>query len=194
MDDDMETTPTDDDSDEEDDEEFTALLNSFVSEVVTLVALDDLDDETSNRFGIPNIRRQRIAVETIFSRLGERLFKRCYRMSESLFWKLHDLLKPYLIKEQRLRGSTPNGDIATEARLSMSIRWFAGGDPVDIFQVHGVHYVEVYKSVWLVVDAINQCPELQIHFPTDYEEQHRIAKGFETKWMCVHSRHSWNIA
>ena len=150
----METTPTDDDSDEEDDEEFTALLNSFVSEVVTLVALDDLDDETSNRFGIPNIRRQRIAVETIFSRLGERLFKRCYRMSESLFWKLHDLLKPYLIKEQRLRGSTPNGDIATEARLSMSIRWFAGGDPVDIFQVHGVHYVEVYTILFVLCVCI----------------------------------------
>ena len=66
------------------------------------------------------------------------------------------MLRPYLKeKEARKRGATPNGDIASTSRLSMAIRWFAGGDPADIFQVHGVHYLEVYKSVWLVVDTFN---------------------------------------
>ena len=70
--------------------------------------------------------------------------KRCYRLSEDLFWKLHSLLKPYLnVKRKPLLGATTNGDIAAEARLSMTICWFAGCDPADIFQVHGGYYVEV---------------------------------------------------
>ena len=157
------------------DELFVANVNSFMASITSLIALDELDSEVSSRFGIPNIKRERVPVEIIFSRLGERLYKRCYRMSEPLFWKLHGMLRPYLKeKEARKRGATPNGDIASASRLSMAIRWFAGGDPADIFQVHGVHYLEVYKSVWLVVDAINQCPQLQIRFPTDHEEQRTI--------------------
>ncbi|KAG7353530.1 DDE superfamily endonuclease [Nitzschia inconspicua] len=99
-----------------------------------------------------------------------------------MFWKLHNLLKPYMGGDKkRKRGSTPNGDIPTSSRLSMALRWFAGGDPLDIFQVHGVAPEQVYISVWIVVDAINQCPTLQIKFPTSHEEQRRIADGFRTK-------------
>ena len=86
-----------------------ASLDSLVCEVVTLVALDDLDDKTSNRLGIPNVKRQCIPVERIFPMLREH-----YRMPESFFWKFHDLVKPYLKnKEKTSRGSTPNGDIST---------------------------------------------------------------------------------
>jgi hypothetical protein len=103
-------------------------------------------------------------------------------MSEMLFWRLHDLLQPYMnASNKRNRGATPNGDISTAARLSMAIRWFAGGDPADIFQVHGVSYGQVLISVWIVVDAINQCETIKIRFPTDYDEQQLIAKGFESK-------------
>ena len=43
------------------------------------------------------------------------------------------------------------------------------------------HPGSLWLSVWLVVDAINQCPQLQIHFPTDHEEQRTIARGFQAK-------------
>jgi hypothetical protein len=39
----------------------------------------------------------------------------------------------------------------------MALRWFAGGDPLDIMQVHGVGHDEVSTSVWDVVDAVNLC-------------------------------------
>jgi len=81
------------------------------------------------------------------------------------FLFLYDNLEPYLTHGQkRKRGKTPNGDIDRSARLSMALRWFAGGDPLDIMQIHGVSFGEVYKSVWDVVDAKNLCPSLQAEY------------------------------
>lgn len=102
-------------------------------------------------------------------------------MTEPLFWKLHDLLRPYAIfgEEKRKRGATPNGRIPFSSRLSMAIRWFAGGDPLDILQVHGVSYQQVYLSVWIITDAINACKKIRMVFPTDYAKQFEIANGFK---------------
>ena len=38
----------------------------------------------------------------------------------------------------------------------------------------------VYDSVWVIVDAVNNCPELDIKFP-DHREQEEIAKEFQRK-------------
>mmetsp|Transcript_27865 Transcript_27865/g.52258 ORF Transcript_27865/g.52258 Transcript_27865/m.52258 type:complete len:104 (+) Transcript_27865:436-747(+) len=67
----------------------------------------------------------------------------------------------------------------------MALRWFAGGDPCDIFQVHGVSHQQVMISVWRVVNAINKCPQLLIEFPTDHNEQLKIAEGFEMWYSSV---------
>jgi len=37
----------------------------------------------------------------------------------------------------------------------------------------------VFKSIWQVVDAVNDCPRLKIGYPTSHEEQNDIARGFE---------------
>ena len=135
------------------------------------------------RFPLPNIRRERVSVHTIFAKVGERMFRRCYRMSLESFWRLHEILTPYYDAplRARKRGTTPNGEITFSSRLSMSLRWFAGGDPLDILVVHGVSYSEVFRSVWLVVDAINHCKEITLSFPTDHSQQKAIAKGFRQK-------------
>ena len=57
------------------DELFVANVNSFMASITSLIALDELDSEVSSRFGIPNIKRERVPVEIIFSRLGERLIR-----------------------------------------------------------------------------------------------------------------------
>ena len=49
------------------------------------------------------------------------------------------------------RGCTPNGTISNSLRLAMAIRYFAGGDPLDIAVLHKVNPSAVYESVWLVV-------------------------------------------
>ena len=65
------------------------------------------------------------------------------------------------------------------SKRSNARRWIAGSEPTDILQVHGVHYNEVQTSAWEIVDAINWCPELQLGFPTDHNEQRKIAAGFQ---------------
>lgn len=180
------------------DEEFEAQLNMFnyeedsfmmnvngaVAAIVSNVALDELDTKGVGwKEGSKNIPRRRIPVEEIFAKLGQRFIRKCYRMSEESFWKLHQMLKPYIRenKERSHGGATPNGDVPSEARLSMALRWFAGGEAADIFLNHGVGYGEVYTSVWRITDAINLCPSLQIRFPTDHQEQQEIADAFKKK-------------
>ena len=164
----------------------TYLLNYvvvFVWLIMMAAMLEQEDDGDIRRLtGTVNIRRERIPVTTIFINLGQRFVRRAYRMTEASFWKLFHLIKPHMPrKKKRKRGCTPNGDIDASARLSMALRWFAGGEAIDIMQTHGVSYTDVYKSVWLVVDAINSCPELQIRFPVDYAAQQELADAFKKK-------------
>ncbi|KAG7348755.1 DDE superfamily endonuclease [Nitzschia inconspicua] len=87
-------------------------------------------------------------------------------------------------RKKRTSGATPNGDITNMARLSMALRWFAGGDKFDIAALHCVHVNEVYKSVWCVVDAVNAHRDFDITFPTDHNEQQKMAASFAAKSKC----------
>ena len=134
--------------------------------------------------GSKHIPRRKIPVTTIFRNLGKKYIRKAYRMTERSFWVLLDHIEPHMTHtKKRKRGKTPKGDIDPSSRLSMALRWFAGGEPIDIMQTHGVGYDEVYKSVWRIVDAINSCPKLSINFP-DHREQKEIANGFKKKsWV-----------
>ena len=43
----------------------------------------------------------------------------------------------------------------------MVLRWFAGGSSYDISLNHGVHYQEIMKGLWIVVDLVILCEELK---------------------------------
>ena len=60
--------------------------------------------------------------------------------------------------KKRINLGARNGLLPPEMRLSIALRYFAGGDPYDIMLVHGVSHAEIYRSVWKVVDAVNHCP------------------------------------
>jgi hypothetical protein len=62
--------------------------------------------------------------------------------------------------------------------LSLALHFFAGGHPYDLMVSHGVGYCSVFASVWGVVDAVNNCPDLAIDFPT-LSEQLTISRGFK---------------
>ena len=59
----------------------------------------------------------------------------------------------------------------------------AGGNPIDIGMHHGIHNKDVFKHVWKVLDAVNQCKELDFGFPDKHEDQQRIAAGFAKKFQ-----------
>ena len=170
---------------EEDEDNIFTRCGVLTSRI--LVNLHQRDQRTKGtRLGSPNVSRERIPVQVIFHRLGPALFKRAYRMTEASFWRLYKIILPHIPKKKtqskkRKRGSTPNGDIPWSSRLSIALRMFAGGDPLDILQVHGVSYTEVYYSFWNIIDAINACPQLRIKFPNEYDKQKEIAAGFQQK-------------
>ena len=83
--------------------------------------------------------------------------------------------------ENRAHGGVPNGPITKVACLSMALRYAAGGDPLDISEMHGVGPKEVLTSFWDIIDAIHASPELNIDFPESHKEQVAVMKGFEEK-------------
>ena len=133
------------------------------------------------------IRRCRRQVDSIMDELGDYHTPRAYRMKRSTFWILHDTLLPHFSKKNpelsrtkfRHRDGAKNGIIATSSRLSMALRYFAGGAPADIAVVHGVGIRDVYRSVWIVVDAVHKCPDLAIKFPVNHDDQKHIAAEFK---------------
>ena len=132
--------------------------------------------------GSKTIKRTRKDVQENFRDLGPRNVRTSYRMHQESFWKLYGLLfGSDEVKKRKKGGPPPNGYILNSSRLSMALRWFAGGDKCDIAPYHGVGFDEVMSSVWTVVDAVNKCEELQIKFPATHAEQKKIAKGFEKK-------------
>jgi len=117
--------------------------------------------------------------------LGPTYFRRAYRMKKESFYRLYSILKKELqqefiksdngaLKKRRLKSVYY---IDLKIRLSAAIRFFAGGDPLDIMLTHGISHSSVYTSIWGVVDCVNKCPTLKFNFPT-HDEQREISEGF----------------
>ena len=153
-----------------------------------------VDDEVRSRYerfgnhsgGAEHRSRTRNYVHKMFDEYGPYYAKRAYRMPVKSFWRLHVLLRPYMIVSRRSAGTkrkrgAKNGTIGTQLRLSAALRYFAGGRPDDISISHGISHSEVFNSVWIVVDAVNKCPTLAFSYPSDYNDQKRIAAGFAKK-------------
>ena len=130
---------------------------------------DETSSGTTNRGrkpGANTIKRQRLNIEEYIRTMPAREFRRRYRMDKASFYNLLDVISPHLPSNGsvRKRGATPNGIITHKARLSMALRYCAGGDPLDISHIHGVHSDEVLNSLWNVVDAVHKSPALDIKF------------------------------
>lgn len=130
------------------------------------------------------IPRQRRLVADIFEQLGPLYTRRAYRMTGKNFYKLHRMLFPYLNNIpltgslKKHRNGARNGLIPSAIRLGVALRYFAGGSPYDLSVMHGISVKEAYRSVWLVVDAINKSNQLQIEFPPGHDAQRKLSRGF----------------
>ena len=153
----------------------------------------DGDGDDSNRTGRQerpsHYKRTRKRVVDIFEELGPHYVRRAYRMNEQSFWNLLRLLKKYLRgtvlpregSTKKHKNGAKNGLIKPSIRLSVAIRFFAGGRPEDISLVHGISHIEVFRCVSLVIDAVNQCPQLGFSYPEDHNKQLKIAAGFRDR-------------
>ena len=103
------------------------------------------------------IRRTRSSVSAMMHALGKKS-KNYYRMRDQSFWKLHSALKdeinkkdyPVSRRSRKKRKRNPNqntnGLTCSSVRLSIALRVFSGGCPLDMSLVHGVSCSEVHAS------------------------------------------------
>ena len=149
--------------------------------MVSLVAISQLQKTNGYKKGAKNVQRVWRPVESMFKELGPLETCCSYGMYEESFWRLHRLLYKTdgnaLSKDGK---SPPNGEITSSARLSMALRWMAGGSKHGIAVSHGVGKRQVLESVWNIVDLVNfsDDPSLQMKFPSTHAKQLEIAKGF----------------
>ena len=164
---------------------FVSDVGALMVSIVTFTSADvsSLNTQKGRSPGSKTIKRKRLNVDEHFLSMDPAMFRRKYRMGFDSFYKLLDILEPHLgdTGEDMKFGSTPNGPITKSARLSMALRYFAGGDPADICDHHGHNLDEPVRSVWFVVDAIHKAPEMNIVFPQTHEDQALVDNGFCAK-------------
>ena len=81
--------------------------------------------------GSNTIPRQRRSVESIFAEYGPIYSRRAYRMNVDAFYYLLDIIKPYMPGRSdgsSRGGATWNGEIGMDLKLSVALRFFAGGE------------------------------------------------------------------
>ena len=171
---------------------LAALASTFV---VLYLADEFLAEDEYSEISQPQYKGKLPGSTTIFREqtedthnflhlISSRLFCQPYHLKKSSFFNLLEIIGDYLTpacSHKRKRGKTPNGPITHPLRLSMAIRYFAGGDPLDIADVHKVGDDQPLINVWHVVNAINAVRDLKIKFPSSHREQVKIARGFKAK-------------
>eukprot|EP00980_Cylindrotheca_fusiformis_P016201 scaffold4811_cov171-Cylindrotheca_fusiformis.AAC.9 len=162
----------------------TTLCQLFL---LVILLLDDEEDDHCQQEEVPRrslVQRSRPSNDAWLNEINTTLFKRLYRMDKESFLDLLKKISPLIqrknVSSKRKRGgSAPNGMISNSQRLGMALRYFAGGDPHDIAESFNVGESEPTRSVWFITDAIHQCPDLSIKFPSTYSEQQAVAAGFK---------------
>ena len=102
---------------------------------------------------------------------GPNAFQKMYRMSLGSFNKLCNLLRPFLeVHQEMAYVRSDKGPIIPEVCLHCTLRWLAGGSFYDARISAGISVPSFYRVVFKCIDAINQCPELKYHLPTDLDE------------------------
>ena len=138
--------------------------------------------KTQNGRRIPIVKRTRRPVSDVYRELGKTYFRRAYRMGYGTFKKIFRKISPklkILRADKHTNIYIPNGRIHSTVVLACAIRLFAGGSAYDLATTYGISVTKALQSLGLVIDAKNETDELTIKFPTDHDEQRKIASGFE---------------
>jgi hypothetical protein len=109
-------------------------------------------------------------------------------MRYEAFCKLSGMLEPKIRELSMKEGSdptfvkrAPNGLIEPSVRLGCFLRHVAGGHVYDIMLAFGIGRADVSKSIWIVLDAINQFNGFVLKYPENHAQQRAIADGFHAK-------------
>ena len=112
----------------------------------------------------------------------EEEFRLTFRVRFRLFNKILAKIRPRITTlhvAQANRSSV--GEVIPEVRLCCALRWLAGGAVTDIARIHRVSRAEVYKTVWIVADAINESYPFSFPASDDLDGLLALERGFRSK-------------
>jgi hypothetical protein len=101
------------------------------------------------------------------------------RMSLVSFYKLLELIKEK-IKVDVIQADHRGGPNLPETCLFCTLRWLGGGSYLDIYAITNVSISSLYCVVYKTLQAINNCPSLEIKFPKTTLECKSVADGFRS--------------
>ena len=125
-------------------------------------------------------------MRRVTNEYGKTYFRRAFWIYWTTFEKLFNIIKADLLRlvqkwDQHKKCGCPNGRIPLATRLGAALRFWASGDPYDIFNSLRVSHSLCFESIDLCCDAINQCEQIKIKFPTCHETQEIFAAAFAKK-------------
>ena len=97
---------------------------------------------------------QRISWDRTVQFLSNKEFRVMYRMDLEAFNALLFKLRQRITSNPKyLRKAV--FPVIPELRLALTLRYLAGGSVQDLWLMYGVSRREVYRSIWMTIDAIN---------------------------------------
>lgn len=111
-----------------------------------------------------SIQRQLFSFSSLAATLSGALFTRMYRMPKRLFFCLAEKL----VVHRALRKITTIKS-STLVRLSVTLRFLAGGSYLDIALGHTLSISSTYSFIETTIEELSNC--LSITFPLDNEEE-----------------------
>lgn len=83
---------------------------------------------------------------------------------------------------------TLNGAISVQLRLAVALRILAGASYLDVAVMFGLGLPTVYKTLWMVIDAINDTEEIgPFFFPTqEFDCRGHAARYKARACSCVY--------
>jgi hypothetical protein len=130
-----------------------------------------------------NVRRVRMVWQQRLQqiRTESHVRLRC-KISSGRFHEIADTIRPNVqASNARKARASSGGLISAELRLSMALRYMAGGHYVDIADLHGVSTHEIHKFLTLVIRAINKhntALHMSMPRPNDTKALERLASEF----------------
>eukprot|EP00037_Helgoeca_nana_P003094 m.38083 g.38083 ORF g.38083 m.38083 type:complete len:489 (+) comp13287_c0_seq1:277-1743(+) len=124
-------------------------------------------------------KKQRMHWATRRDGLTDVEFVQRYKVTKRRFASLSAALDPYLSPKRH--DSDGTNALSTDLKLSMTLRFLAGGAPVDILDIHGVRSLSTfYTHLWATCEALDivlEFPDL-VHDETLWET---VARAFGNK-------------
>jgi hypothetical protein len=143
--------------------------------IIALVASSASDVERQ-----PNRNRRQMVWSERVASLTAKQFRQRYRIDLEGFNQVLEKIRPAF---PPMRANVPS-QVPPELRLSMALRWMAGGSYLDIADLHGVAESTFFELLWETVEAIDKAYELPLLAQLERVEDgalEPLIEGFDRK-------------